>query len=47
MGDGVAVITPPVEAADEIMAADPCARAGMMTHEVLPCLGFPGDTLPA
>ena len=28
------------------MAADPCVQAGMMTVEVLPCVGFPGDCLP-
>jgi len=43
---GVAVLTVSPEVADEVMAADPCVRAGMMTHEVLPCLGFPGDALP-
>ena len=44
---GAAVLTVSPEVADEVMAADPCVRAGMMTHEVLPCLGFPGDALPA
>ena len=43
---GVAILTEPVERAREIMAADPCVRAGMMTCEVLPCLGFPGDAIP-
>ncbi|WP_196805973.1 hypothetical protein [Terracoccus sp. 273MFTsu3.1] len=43
---GVAVMTVSPEVADEVMAADPCVLAGMMTHEVLPCLGFPGDALP-
>lgn len=43
---GVAIMTAPPEEAQEIMAADPCVRAGIMTCEVLPCLGFPGDTLP-
>jgi hypothetical protein len=28
------------------MAADPCVQAAMMTVEVLPCVGFPGDSLP-
>lgn len=28
------------------MSADPCVQAGMMTVEVLPCVGFPGDSLP-
>ena len=44
---GVAIMTEPLERAKEIMDADPCVQAGMMTCEVYPCLGFPGDTLPA
>jgi hypothetical protein len=44
---GVAILTEPQERAEEIMSADPCVQAGMMTCEVLPCLGFPGDSLPA
>jgi negative regulator of sigma E activity len=43
---GVAIMTQTVEEARETMAADPCVRAGMMTVEVLPCVGFPGDSLP-
>jgi uncharacterized protein YciI len=43
---GVAIMTEPPERARAIMAADPCVQAGMMTCEVLPCAGFPGDTLP-
>ena len=43
---GVAIMTEPADRAAEIMAADPCVRAGMMTVEVLPCVGFPGDSLP-
>lgn len=43
---GVAIMTQPPESAQAIMAADPCVQAGMMTCEVLPCLGFPGDSLP-
>ena len=43
---GAAVMTVVPEVADEVMAADPCVLAGMMTHEVLPCFGFPGDALP-
>ncbi|PZF85575.1 hypothetical protein [Jiangella anatolica] len=43
---GAAVMTVPVEEAEEIMAADPCVRAGMILCEVHPCLGFPGDALP-
>ena len=44
---GVAIMTRPTESAEAIMAADPCVQAGMMTCEVLPCVGFPGDSLPA
>jgi len=43
---GVAVMPRTVEEAQEIMATDPCVQAGMMTVEVLPCVGFPGDSLP-
>ncbi|MFD5283966.1 YciI family protein [Streptomyces rubrogriseus] len=44
---GVAIMTVPAEEAAEIMAGDPCVRAGMMSCEVHPCHGFPGDALPA
>jgi hypothetical protein len=44
---GIVIMTVPYEAAVEIMAADPCVQAGMMSCEVHPCHGFPGDTLPA
>lgn len=43
---GVAIMTVPPEEAREIMDGDPCVRAGMMTCEVHPCHGFPGDALP-
>lgn len=43
---GIAIMTRTVEQARETMAADPCVQAGMMTVEVLPCVGFPGDSLP-
>lgn len=43
---GVAIMTKPAEEAHQIMAADPCVQAGMMTCEILLCMGFPGDTLP-
>ncbi|WP_333743432.1 hypothetical protein [Streptomyces ardesiacus] len=43
----VAIMTVPTEEAVEIMAQDPCVRAGMMRCEVHPCHGFPGDALPA
>ncbi|SEE72887.1 hypothetical protein [Jiangella alba] len=44
---GVAVMNVPTEEAEDIMAADPCVRAGMIHCEIYPCHGFPGDTLPA
>ncbi len=43
---GVAIMTVPAEEAADIMAEDPCVRAGMMRCDVHPCHGFPGDTLP-
>jgi len=43
---GVAIMTQTLEQARQTMARDPCVRAGMMTVEVLPCVGFPGDALP-
>ena len=44
---GAAVLNlPPGEALD-VMDGDPCVQAGMMTCDVHPCLGFPGDALPA
>lgn len=43
---GVAIMTEPAETAEQIMGADPCVRAGIMTLAVWPCLGFPGDTIP-
>src|SRR5919197_1474511 len=43
---GMAVMPVPAEEAQEIMAEDPCVRAGMMTYEAYSCLSFPGDSLP-
>jgi uncharacterized protein YciI len=43
---GVAIMTESPERAQAIMADDPCVQAGMMTCEVYPCAGFPGDSLP-
>ena len=43
---GVAIMTQTEAQARGTMAADPCVQAGMMTVEVLPCAGFPGDSLP-
>jgi hypothetical protein len=44
---GVAVMTLSADEARAVMAEDPCVQAGMMTLEVHPCLGFPGDTVPS
>jgi hypothetical protein len=44
---GVAVMTVSPDEAATLMAADPCVQAGMMTVEVHPCGGFPGDAIPA
>jgi len=44
---GVAIMTVAPEEASEILDDDPCVRAGMMRCEVHPCLGYPGDALPA
>ncbi len=44
---GVAVMTVPTEQAKDIMAADPCVRAGMIVCEIYQCHGFPGDAIPA
>ena len=44
---GVAIMTVDTNEAEAIMAEDPCVRADMISVEVHPCLGFPGDALPA
>jgi hypothetical protein len=44
---GVAIMNLPPDEAREVMDGDPCVLAGMMTCEVHPCHGFPGDALPA
>lgn len=43
---GVALMTLSPEEARATMAGDPCVVAGMMTVDVLPCVAFPGDTVP-
>jgi hypothetical protein len=43
---GLAILTLPADEAATLMAGDPCVQAGMMTVEVHPCFGFPGDALP-
>jgi hypothetical protein len=44
---GVAIMNVPPEEARELMAEDPCVRAGMILCDVYGCHGFPGDVLPA
>ena len=43
---GIAILTVPLDEASSIMKDDPCVQSGMMSCEVLPCHGFPGDALP-
>lgn len=43
---GTAILDVPPERAREIMADDPCVRAGMMRFDVHLCHSFPGDALP-
>ncbi|CAM3565417.1 hypothetical protein ACXYTP_02930 [Tsukamurella ocularis] len=43
---GMAIMTVSTDRAEEIIAEDPCIRAGMMHSEVYPCMSFPGDSLP-
>lgn len=43
---GVAILTLEPDEARELMDADPCVQAGMMTCEVHASLGFPGDAIP-
>ena len=43
---GVAVMTTSPDEAKAVMDGDPCVQAGMMTCDVYPVIGFPGDALP-
>ena len=43
---GVGVFTGSVEDTTAIMTDDPGVRAGVLTFDVHPCVGFPGDALP-
>lgn len=43
---GLAILDVSPEEAREIVADDPCVRAGMMRVDVYPCHSFPGDALP-
>ena len=44
---GVAVMPKSLDEAKAIMDGDPCVQAGMMTCDVYPVIGFPGDALPS
>ena len=44
---GAAVMTLTPEEASAVMTEDPCVRANMIVCEVYPCLGLPGDAIPA
>lgn len=44
---GIGIFDTTVEAAKEIMAADPGVVAGIFTFDVHPVRSFPGDALPA
>jgi hypothetical protein len=39
-------MTVPPDEGETLMGDDPCVRAGMMTFDVHPGHGFPGDALP-
>jgi hypothetical protein len=43
---GVCVFNASVEDTTEVMKADPAVAADVLTFEVHPCAGFPGDSLP-
>jgi hypothetical protein len=43
---GVCVFNATVEDTTEVMKADPAIAADVLTFEVHPCVGFPGDSLP-
>lgn len=43
---GVGVFNLPPDETERILAEDPAVRAGVLTFEVFPCRGFPGDSLP-
>jgi hypothetical protein len=43
---GVGVFTGTVDETTAILNDDPAVKAGVLTFEVHPCSGFPGDSLP-
>jgi hypothetical protein len=44
---GVGIFNAPADEVARLMGADPAVAAGVLTYEVHPVRGFPGDTLPA
>lgn len=44
---GVGIFDATPEQAARIMDGDPAVQAGVLSYEVHPVLGFPGDGLPA
>jgi hypothetical protein len=43
---GICILTVAPERAAEILSEDPGVKAGILTFEVVPTVGFPGSTLP-
>ena len=43
---GICVFTAPVEQTAALMRDDPGVAAGVVTVDMHPCAGFPGDALP-
>ena len=44
---GVSIFAAEPDEVERIMAGDPAVQAGVLTFEVHPAIGFPGDCLPA
>jgi hypothetical protein len=43
---GIGIFNAPTDEVAEIMDADPAVEAGVLTYELHPVRGFPGDCLP-
>lgn len=43
---GLGIFDVPPDEAAQIMDGDPAVQAGVLSYEVHPALGFPGDSLP-
>jgi hypothetical protein len=44
---GLCIFNADIDKTKEIMDEDPAVQAGIFAYEILPCLSFPGDSLPA